>query len=403
MEEADQSEGITAMKTKFHNTVIEKATRQSLEGNKRIGLTDADQRGLMLRITPNGVRTWVLSCRDYVGRYRMFTIGGYPGMGIAAARVAARSMREDVRRGSDPTAEKRARNVKAAKNEDDTGRTIRALMDEYEALKKDGQKSWVNVRRRLSGIIADVIDVPFARLTFADLREVFENHPSLISAKWGCAQLKPIFRWAVQTGREWVPAQFVEINFGRKSVARKRVLSAAELKSVLLAIDDSDNVYLDAMKFILLTLLRVNEVAGLRWKDVDLDAGLITLPETKNGETHVLPLSRQARQMIADRKGARVKANDPVFDGLRSNWYPAQIRINKLSGTEGWHRHDLRRTGATLLGELGVIPDIVEAALNHATIRSQLAATYNRSRYRPQVAEALQRLADHIDTLVSSA
>jgi integrase len=175
------------------------------------------------------------------------------------------------------------------------------------------------------------------------------------------------------------------------------------LKSVLLAVNDSngDNVYLDAMKFILLTLLRVNEVAGLRWKDVDLEQGIITLPETKNGETHVLPLSRQAKQMIADRKGVRVKASDPVFAGIRSNWYAAQMRINRLSGTEGWHRHDLRRTGATLLGELGVIPDIVEAALNHVSIRSPLAATYNRSRYRPQVAEALQRLADKLDEFVA--
>jgi hypothetical protein len=67
------------------------------------------------------------------------------------------------------------------------------------------------------------------------------------------------------------------------------------------------------------------------------------------------------------------------------------------SGTEGWHRHDLRRTGATMLGELGEMPDIVEAALKYVTIRSPLASTYNRSRCRPQVATALQRLADVLD------
>jgi integrase len=250
-------------------------------------------------------------------------------------------------------------------------------------------------------MIADVIDTPFSKLTFADLREVFESHESQISAKWGCAQLKPIFRWAVQTQRDWVPPQFVEINFGKKSVARKRVLSAAEIKAVLGAIDEHlDNPYLAAMRFILLTLLRVNEVAGLRWKDVDLEQKVITLPETKNGETHVLPLSRQAMQMILDRKPAKMRGNDLVFAGIRSNWFPAQKHINRYSNTSGWHRHDLRRTGATLLGELGVIPDIVEAALNHVTIRSPLAATYNRSRYRPQVAEALQRLADRLDELV---
>ena len=50
-----------------------------------------------------------------------------------------------------------------------------------------------------------------------------------------------------------------------------------------------------------------------------------------------------------------------------------------------------------MLGEMGELPDIIEAALNHVTLHSPLAATYNRSRYRPQVAVALQRLADALD------
>lgn len=223
-----------------------------------------------------------------------------------------------------------------------------------------------------------------------------------VSAKWGCQQLKPVFRWAVQTQRDYVPADFVNINFGIKSSARKRVLSVDELKAVLLALDAHlDNPYLAAMRFILLTLLRVNEVSGLRWKDVDLEAKTITIPETKNGEPHIVPLSRQAMQIIADRKVDGVRTNGLVFAGIMSNWNPAQLLINRLSGTEGWHRHDLRRTGATLLGEMGVMPDIVEAALNHVSIHSQLASVYNRSRYRPQVAEALQRLADKLDGLVA--
>jgi integrase len=331
----------------------------------------------------------------------MFTLGGYPAMGLAAARLAARSMREDVRRGADPTAEKKARSMKVTKVEEAPGQTIRSLMNEYEQLKVNGGKSWPTTRQRLTGILLPIIDVPFSKLAYADLRNTFEKHPAQISAKWGCAQLKPIFKWAVATQRDYVPANFVNLNFGKKSVARKRVLSALEIKSVLLAIQDNmDDVYLAAMKFILLTLLRVNEVAGLRWKDVDLEARTITLPETKNGETHVLPLSNQALELIVNRKGNN---QEYVFAGIKRNWWHAQNRINKLSGTSGWHRHDLRRTGSTLLGELGIMPDIIEAALNHVSIHSPLAATYNRSRYRPQVSEALQRLADHLDTLVYSA
>jgi hypothetical protein len=52
-----------------------------------------------------------------------------------------------------------------------------------------------------------------------------------------------------------------------------------------------------------------------------------------------------------------------------------------------------------MLGEMGELPEIIEAALNHVAIRSPLAATYNRSRYRPQVAAALQRLADALDRI----
>lgn len=52
-----------------------------------------------------------------------------------------------------------------------------------------------------------------------------------------------------------------------------------------------------------------------------------------------------------------------------------------------------------MFGNMGVRPDIIEAALNHATIHSPLAATYNLSRYLPQVREALQRLADVLDDI----
>ena len=403
-----RTENTTMPRTKLNDASITRATRLAVEGGCRVGLTDMDQKGLMLRITPNGVRTWVLSCRDYHSRYRMFTIGAYPAIGLSAARIAARSLREDVRRGADPTADKRARKQAVAemrvaarlKVASGPEHTIRTLLDEYERLKVNGRKSWPRTKGRLLGMLNGVADRSFAELAFADLRRVFEGWPSQISAKWGCAQLKPVFKWAVSTQREYVPANFVDINFGIKSAARKRVLSAEELKAVLLAVDaNMDDPYLAAMRFIMLTLLRVNEVSGLRWRNVDLEAKTITIPETKNGEPHIVPLSKQALGIIIDRKTSKVRLDGPVFDGIKSNWYPAQRRINELSGTSGWHRHDLRRTGATLLGEMGVMPDIVEAALNHVSIHSQLASVYNRSRYRPQVADALQKLADYLDRL----
>jgi len=85
------------------------------------------------------------------------------------------------------------------------------------------------------------------------------------------------------------------------------------------------------------------------------------------------------------------------------NWDRETKALQEASDTQGWTRHDLRRTGATMLGEMGELPDIIEAALSHVSIRSPLAATYNRSRYRPQVAAALQRLADALDGIEAGA
>ena len=79
------------------------------------------------------------------------------------------------------------------------------------------------------------------------------------------------------------------------------------------------------------------------------------------------------------------------------NWDRAGKWFQTASGTTGWHRHDLRRSAATLMGELGTDPHVIEAALGHVTLHSGLASIYNRSRYRQQVAEALQRLADALE------
>jgi integrase len=155
----------------------------------------------------------------------------------------------------------------------------------------------------------------------------------------------------------------------------------------------------------LLTAVRREEAAGARWQDVDFDAATLTLPETKNGKTHVVPLSRQAVAMLTGIKPKNAKPADLVFQarggGRLANWGKAGDSIQAKSKTAEWTRHDLRRTAATLMGEAGELPHVIEAALNHTAVHSQLAATYNQARYRPEVSAALQRLADQLDGIAA--
>jgi integrase len=165
--------------------------------------------------------------------------------------------------------------------------------------------------------------------------------------------------------------------------------------------------HVPALRFLLLTLARRDEAADARWREIDLTARTWTIPgaRTKNGEPHTVPLSRQAATLLQSiGSGA---PGDLVFHSFTGkpidNWDRETKAVQRASGTGGWSRHDLRRTGATLLGEMGEPPHVVEAALNHADIRSPLAATYNRSRYRPQVETALQRLGDRLDGIEQRA
>jgi integrase len=362
---------------------------------------------LQLRLTPTGAKAWVLLCRDPLGRLRRFPLGDYPTISISDAREKAREMRQAVRHdGADPIAEgrrKRAMGKAALAGEG----TLKALLDEYGRPKDADRpagpgaalKSWTESRKRVEVVFKAMLGKPLGVLTLGDMQMTANRYPSAMSAAFAVRTLRPALKWAAEPGRSYVPSDLGNLRPPVGVTRRKRVLPREELARVLPALRASKRPYAKAMLLMLLTLTRREEAAAARWRDINLTAATWTIRETKNGEPHIVPLSRQALALL--RAMPRGKPDALVFStstgGALTKWDRETKAIHEASKTEGWHRHDLRRTGATMLGEMGELPDIVEAALNHVSIRSALAATYNRSRYRPQVAAALQRLADALD------
>jgi integrase len=216
-----------------------------------------------------------------------------------------------------------------------------------------------------------------------------------------------VLKWAAEPGREYVSTDLARLRPPATVKSRDRVLSREELTRLLPALKASERPYAAAMRFMLLTLARREEVCAAKWQDIDWTAKIWTIAATKNGKPHVVPLSSHALALLQARRPEKPKADALVFaSGTGSalgNWDRETKYIMATSETAGWHRHDLRRTGATMLGDMGELPDIIEAALNHVAIHSTLAATYNRSRYRPQVAAALQRLGDALDGIEQGA
>lgn len=392
------------MPVNLTDTAIKAAKARAAETKARVELVDAREGGLRLRMTPAGSQSWVLACRDPMGNMRRFPLGDYPAMGISAAREAAQGMRVEVRKGADPIADARRKRMIGREAREGIN-TLTALLDLY-AEKKGGKlKSWGECRRRIESVFKAHLGKALATLRAGDLQLTADSHKAQQSAAAAVRYIRPVLKWGAQRG--YLGAEVAVLHPPATVQRRDRVLSREELKALLPVLDTSERPYAKALRFMLLTLARREEVAQARWRNVDTEARTWTMGQTKNGQPHVVPLSRQAATLL---EAVRPQALSPeafVFasEGGKAlaNWDRETKKIMEASKTAGWTRHDLRRTGATMLGEMGELPDIIEAALNHVAIRSPLAATYNKSRYRPHVAAALQRLADALDGIATGA
>jgi integrase len=179
------------------------------------------------------------------------------------------------------------------------------------------------------------------------------------------------------------------------------VLSPQELRTLWRALDDG--AFSNVVRLLLLTGQRRNEIGKLQWSEVDLARKMIVLPpaRTKNSRTHELPLSTQALAILSGIP--RRNSSDFLFGERGFNdWAVAKAKLDQRVGIAAWTLHDLRRTAATQMAELGILPHVVEQTLNHVSgHKAGVAGVYNRSKMSDAVREGLQRWADHLHTIVA--
>jgi integrase len=188
-----------------------------------------------------------------------------------------------------------------------------------------------------------------------------------------------------------------------KAKSRERVLTDDELMAVWTAAPASD--FGRIVKLLMLTGQRREEIAALR--RAEIGDGVLALPaaRTKNSRAHDVPLSRQALTVLGDQP-ERV-GREHVFgegEGGFSGFSRAKDRLDKASGVTDWTLHDLRRTMATRMADLGVQPHVIEAILNHVSgHKAGVAGVYNRSTYAAEKRAALDLWGAHVQTLLARA
>ncbi|WP_166299572.1 tyrosine-type recombinase/integrase [Bradyrhizobium sp. 2S1] len=383
-------------------------------------------RGFGVRKQKNAA-IYVLKYRAH-GRQRFYTIGAHGSPWTPeTARRKAKQLLGRVADGKDPADEKKQSALRDAD-------TLRKIIDRYlkHAKQKQKPRSYVETERHLlinwkSLHSASAFHI-HRRHVALRLAEIAEGQ-GLVAASHARAALSAMFNWAIREGLDLPANPVLGTNRPAGPKSRDRVLTDTELAEIWSACGDDD--YGRIVRLLILTAQRRDEIGGLRWDEIatEVDAATllpisaIRLPpaRTKNRREHLFPLVPLALALLPARRNDR----DHVFgDGPRrdgdpqrgfSGWSKSKAALDarilaarKVADPEAkplphWTVHDLRRSAATgLADQLGVLPHIVEAILNHVSgHRAGVAGVYNRARYHAEMRDALDRWADHVARITS--
>lgn len=342
------------------------------------------------------------------GRRQRITLGHFPEMGLSAARAERERMRQAIRAGRSPADERRIQKRDAL-----CGLTVKQFGERYvcEVVERT-RKDAAPIRRYLERDIYPAIGaMPVSAVQAAHVRGIVfpirdAGHGQAALAVRSL--LKRIWDYALACGVATEnPARITAARFIAAAKPRSRALNEAEIRLFLNRLDVAPlpGKMKGALRLILLTLVRKAELRLARWEDINLQRGEWEIPEenSKTGAGQIIYLSRQA---IAILEGLRPfsRRTGYVFAALGSDGSTpiGQSTLNRAlkqvqRGMAHFTVHDLRRTGATRLSEMGFQPDWIEKALNHK-LRG-VRGIYNRAEYAPQRRKMLQEWADALDGL----
>ena len=218
------------------------------------------------------------------------------------------------------------------------------------------------------------------------------------------AYVHRFFKWAVGRGiTESNPA--ADLPKPGSETKRDRVLSDVELGAVWRGAGELGWPFGTAIKLLILTGARREEIGHLQWSEINADTASINLEgtRTKNAQPHVIPLSTDVRSLLID--APRIGACEYVFttNGRTpvSGWSRAKDRLDEIAEIDPWRIHDLRRTVATGLQKLGIGLQVVESILGHVSgSRAGVVGIYQRHAYDAEKRAALEAWGVHVMALV---
>lgn len=359
---------------------------------KRLTISDPDTRGLYVRITPKGARTWTIVARDPEGKQVWREVGDVDLMSLSDAREKAR---EGVAR------------IKAGQSAfEETAPTppmpdlFPTVLDTFitRHVKKAGLRNAPEIERAFKKYVTpEWKERPFASIRRSDVTKLvdkIEDENGPVQADRTLAYLSKLFSWYQSREDDYVsPVVRGMRRTNAKERARDRVLSDEEIRALWSAASGA-GAFGAFLQLLLLTGQRRAKVMAMRWEDVSED-GVWTIPTEarEKGNPGTIKLPKMARDILAAR--TPVKDNPFVFPGRGETAMALGDKLKKdfdeITGFSDWRLHDLRRTAKTLMRRAGVSGEISERVLGH--VIGGVEGVYDRYDYEAEKTAALEKLA----------
>jgi integrase len=368
---------------------------------------DSHVRGLRVEAF-KGCKSFIYRYNDpATGRQKQVTVGNVEDMAIADARDAVRALKRSRADGLNPQritseakAEAIAENIEATAE----GPTIKSLIDDYAREHLAPTKRGAERERTLRQDLKKWYGREASSLTRRDVKELLaaiaERAPN--TAGRVLRELRAAYRHALEAERiaEGVdPTNQVKAPDVSSYVPRDRAFTDGEWRTWFRWLPSSgmSSDVQDALRLVALTACRPGEVTAMRWRDVDLEGRTWVIREGKRGpgRSHLVYLNAPAIAILSRRKPDNVSAHPFVFasPNRRGRAMREHAIVWSLSNARGtcdlahWTAHDVRRSAATLLGNIGYSTDLISRVLGHYSIRRP-TDIYNRATRDTEAREA---------------
>jgi integrase len=366
----------------------------------RFTYPDPELRGHYVRVTPNGAKSFVAVTLDPHGKQVWATIGPTDRYSIEAARELAREAIKRVHAG-----------LSAFEVPPPKPATFKDVAEQWMTrhVRSNGLRSIPQITRHLQTHIypawADRVFLDIRRSDVAALLDRVQDNHGARAADYVLAISRGIMNWFATRNDDFTPP--IVRGMQRRSAhaqARVRILDDDEIRTIWTAADTA-GAFGAIVKLCLLTGQRSRKVAAMKWTDISPD-GEWTIPAAarEKGTAGSLMLPKAALDII--RAQPQLGDNPHVFasryrNGPFDSFGPAMLKFRaKLADVPAWTVHDLRRTARSLMARAGVRSDIAERVMGHAI--AGVEGVYDRHTYKDEKADALERLAALIDSIVHS-